>query len=137
MRRRWHTVFELVFDIGEIDFIIASSLTLRPTRTATVEGLDLQLETIPEIISKKIYYRAATLKPRDIFDIAAAGRCRADSIVVALRDYREHVHQALATIGKLNPEFVNRAISQLAIKQAYKEIAETALPRSIELLSNV
>jgi hypothetical protein len=64
---------KLVFDIGEIDFIIASSLTLRPTRTATVEGFDLQLETIPEIISKKIYYRAATLKPRDIFELPPQG----------------------------------------------------------------
>jgi nucleotidyltransferase AbiEii toxin of type IV toxin-antitoxin system len=128
---------KLVFNVGEIDFIVASSLTRNPTRAATVEGIDLQLETIPEIVTKKIYHRGASIKPRDIFDIAAGGRHHADSIIIALRDYREHVQQALATIRKLNPEFVNRTIAQLAIKEAYRGLAENALSKTVELLDTV
>jgi hypothetical protein len=49
---------KLVFeDIGEIDFIVAGALTSNPTTSTTVAGEVVQLETIPEIITKKIYYR--------------------------------------------------------------------------------
>jgi hypothetical protein len=102
---------KLVFSIGEIDFIVAPSLTSNPIRTENVGGIDVALETIPEIIAKKIYYRGGNLKPRDIFDIAAAGKNGAEALVVALRDYRENVQQALAAIRKLNPGFVNTAIA--------------------------
>ncbi|HEU5017004.1 MAG TPA: nucleotidyl transferase AbiEii/AbiGii toxin family protein [Pseudolabrys sp.] len=128
---------KLFFDIGEIDFIVASPLTETPTRVTMLEGFDVRLETVPEIIAKKIHYRGTTIKPRDIFDIAAGGKSHTDSIIKALHAYRERVHQALATIQKLNPEFVNNTIAQLAIKQEYREIAENALPRSVELLSSV
>jgi len=45
---------KLVFEsIGEIDFIVGGSLTSTPTKSTTVEGEVVQLETIPEIITKK------------------------------------------------------------------------------------
>jgi len=42
------------------------------------------LETIPEIIAKKIYYRGASITPRDIFDIAAAGEQHEASLIAEL-----------------------------------------------------
>jgi hypothetical protein len=42
-------------DIGEIDFIVGHSLTLSPTIQTTVENEIVQLETIPEIITKKSF----------------------------------------------------------------------------------
>jgi len=51
-------VLKLVFDdIGEIDFIVAQTLTSSPTTPTVVEGEAILLETIPEIITKKIYHR--------------------------------------------------------------------------------
>lgn len=44
-------------NLGEIDFIVAGALTPAPFETREVEGRALQLETIPEIITKKVYYR--------------------------------------------------------------------------------
>ena len=76
-------------------------------------------------------------RPRDIFDIAAAGEQHADSLVKELRNYRDRVTQTLATIDKLNADFVNRAIAQLAIKEKYKAIAKTAIERSKEILRAV
>jgi hypothetical protein len=129
---------KLVFDkIGAIDFIVARALTASPTSQAKVEGETVLLETIPEIISKKIYYRGSSIKPRDIFDIAAAGEQHANSLVNELRSYRDEVTQTLTTIDRLNAEFVNRAIAQLAIKDRYKAIAKTALQRSKEILRAV
>ena len=129
---------KLVFaNIGEIDFIVAPALTSSPTTQATIEGETVLLETIPEIITKKIYYRAASTKPRDIFDIAAAGKQHKDALIKELRSYRDQVTQALTTIDRLNADFVNDAIADLAIKEPYKEIAKAAIPRSKEILRAV
>lgn len=128
---------KLGFEIGEIDFIVAPALTSAPTIPATVEGKPVLLETIPEIIAKKIYHRGARIAPRDIFDIAAASETRADSVIKELRGYRDEVATTLAAIEKQNPDFVNVAISQLLIKDSYLSIAKTALERTKEVLAAV
>jgi hypothetical protein len=124
-------------DIGEIDFILSRAMTASPTIPATIEGEDILLETIPEIITKKIHYRGASIKPRDIFDIAAAAERYADPVIHALRSYRDEVAVTLRTIDKLNPNFVNNAISQLAIREAFRPVAETALVQAKTLLRAV
>jgi hypothetical protein len=61
-------------NIGEIDFIVGGSLTSTPTIPMTIEGEAVQLETIPEVITKKVYHRGSSIKPRDIFDIRSRRR---------------------------------------------------------------
>jgi hypothetical protein len=124
-------------DIGEIDFIVGRALTSTPTRQILVEGESVLLETIPEIIAKKIHHRGASIKPRDVFDIAAAGEHHADSIIGELRTYHDEVARTLITMDKLNPEFVNNAIGQLPIKDKYRSVATTALARTKEILRTV
>ncbi len=118
-------------DVGEIDFIVGHA---SPTTQAAVEGEATLLETIPEIIAKKIYYRGSSIKPRDILDIAAAGEQHADSVIEALRSYRNEVEVTLKTIDRLNPDFVNSAMAQLAIEDKFRAIAKTALHQTKELL---
>jgi nucleotidyltransferase AbiEii toxin of type IV toxin-antitoxin system len=125
------------YDIGQIDFIVAGSLTATPTTEANVDGQMVLLETISEIITKKIYYRASSIQARDIFDIAAAGEHNPGALIDSLRMHRDRVTHALATISNLNIDFVNRAIQQLAIKDGYIDVAKTALERSKELLRAV
>jgi hypothetical protein len=125
---------KLAFEIGEIDFIVAQALTLVPTTPATVEGKSILLETVPEILAKKIYHRGARIAPRDIFDIAAGSETQADSIINELRRYPDEVAKALAAIERQNPDFVNAAIRQLLIKDPYLAIAKTARERTIEVL---
>jgi hypothetical protein len=120
--------------IGQIDFIVASALTPSPTTEEDVDGQAVLLETIPEIIAKKIYYRASSLQSRDIFDIAAAGEQHAHLLVASLKRYPDRVAEALNTISKLNPDFVSDAIQQLTIKDRYKDVAKSALARSKGLL---
>jgi hypothetical protein len=124
-------------DIGVIDFIVGHAMTPSPTIPTTIEGETTLLETIPEIIAKKIYHRGASIKPRDIFDIAAAGEQHADSVIDALRTYRDEVSATLTTIAKLNPDFVKNAIAQLAIREKYNSVAETALERAKSILRAV
>ena len=124
-------------DIGEIDFIVGHAMTSSPTTQTTIEGETILLETIPEIITKKIYYRGSSIRPRDIFDIAAAGERHADSVISALQSYRDAVKTTLKTIDKLNPDFVNATIAQLSIKDKYRSVAKTALAQTKKILRSV
>jgi nucleotidyltransferase AbiEii toxin of type IV toxin-antitoxin system len=128
---------KLVFGIGEIDFIVASSLTSVPTIRRQIEGENVQLETVPEIIAKKVFYRGSGIMPRDIFDIAAAGKENADAIIRELRSYKAQVAQTLASLARINPEFVNSSIADLVIKDQYQELAKTALETSKKILRAV
>jgi hypothetical protein len=129
---------KLVFkDIGEIDFIVDQPRTANPTIQTDVEGEPALLETIPEIIAKKIIHRGSSITPRDIFDIAAAGEEHTAAIVEALRPYKDDVVTTIAAIARLNPEFVNRAISQLIIKDKFLPLAKNALQRTKHILQAV
>ena len=121
-------------NIGEIDFIVGSSLTSTPTIPMTIEGEVVQLETIPEVITKKVYHRGSSIKPRDIFDSAAAGEKQANSIIDELKSYKNEVTRTLAVMEKLNPDFVSRAIAELAIKPQYDAVAKRAMERAREIL---
>jgi hypothetical protein len=96
---------KLAFDgIGEIDFIVGHVLTATPTTKWWIEEENVNLETVSEAIAKKIHYRGASIKPRDIFDIAAAAKHDRDPIVSALNAYKD-----------------------LAIKDQFRPIADTEL----------
>ena len=124
-------------DIGEIDFIVSQPATANPTIQREIEGENILLETIPEIITKKVVHRGSSIRPRDIFDIAAAGENYADPIVAELRSYRGDVAQALEALERLNPEFVNKAIWQLEIRPRFSAIAKTAIDRAEQILRAV
>jgi hypothetical protein len=124
-------------DVGEIDFIVAGSLTETPFVTREVEGRAVRLETIPEIIAKKVYYRGSEAKPRDIFDIAAAARSHLGDVVNALHAFPEHVSWTKAQLEKLNPEFVRRTIAQLMIIPDYEASAADSLDTALAVLDEV
>lgn len=56
---------------GEIDFVIAPYLTANPLLTVEIGGRHMYVETPAEILLKKLFYRAETLKIRDVVDGAA------------------------------------------------------------------
>lgn len=119
---------KLAFDgIGEIDFIVSTPLTDAPFTRRQVEGEYVDMESIAEIIAKKVHFRGAYIKPRDIFDIAAAARFDRELVVDALRGYRDDVASTLAAMDRLNPDFVKATIAALAIDDGYRVVAETAL----------
>jgi hypothetical protein len=123
--------------IGEIDFIVAQPKTPSPTIEREIEGQRTLLETVPEVIAKKIAYRGSSLKPRDIFDIAAAGEQLEGSVVAALRPYQTEVAAALDALARLNPQFVNDAISQLQIRDKFRTVARSAMERAKQILRSL
>jgi hypothetical protein len=128
---------KMSFDgIGEIDFLVRQALTDAPTIEREIEGERTLLETIPEIITKKIVNRGASIKPRDIFDVAAAAEQHADAIIAALRRYPDAVNVTLGKLNELNPEFVNRAIQALMIRDSFRETSRSAIGRAKEILKS-
>jgi hypothetical protein len=129
---------KIAFDgIGEIDFIVGAQLTDEPFRETEVEGRIVKLETVPEIITKKIVYRGKNITARDVFDVAAATQDHRDELVRALLSYPDHVTAALAKIDKLNPDFIDEAIRELAISESFRDLAGVARLRAVELLSTI
>lgn len=122
-------------NVGEIDFIVAGELTQTPFELREVEGRAVRLETIPEIITKKVYYRGSEAKPRDIFDIAAAARSQLGAVAKALCDFPEQVAPTKERLEKLNPEFVSRAIAQLMILPNYEASAADSLDTALAVLN--
>ncbi len=95
---------KLAFDgIGEIDFVVGYAMTDMPTVKRMIEGEEIDLETVAEIITKKIHYRGTSIKPRDVFDIAAGARHDREAIVRALRAYKDDVARTACRIRPFEP----------------------------------
>jgi predicted nucleotidyltransferase component of viral defense system len=124
-------------DLGEIDFIVAGPLTEVPFTAHEIQGQTIQLETVSEIIAKKIYYRGVEAKPRDIFDLAAAASTQREAVVRALRAFPERVAMAKNRLDALNPEFVDRTIAQLMIKPGYATMVGDSLAIAKAVLDEV
>jgi hypothetical protein len=121
--------------LGEIDFIVAEALTTFLKTSEMIESETLSLETVPEI--KKVYHRGFAIKPRDVFDIAAAANEHADDLVRELQRFRHETATTISALEKLNPDFVSNAIAQLAIKPRCETTMRTALARTKEVLRAV
>ncbi len=61
---------KLYFEDGEVDFIVAGNVTDQPFVVETVLGRSVRVETDAEIIGKKVRYRGAQFRARDLFDLA-------------------------------------------------------------------
>jgi hypothetical protein len=123
--------------IGEIDFIVGAALTSAASTIESVDHEPLELETVAEIIAKKIYHRGSMITPRDVFDIAAAAEKHADVVISELRKFRSAVGQTISALEKLRPDFVRHANTDLAIRPAFAVVAQSARERAKEILRAV
>ena len=67
---------KLRFPEGEIDFIIAPCLTEICRERGTFVNREAWVETPEEVVIKKLFYRAESLKVRDVLDVAVVYRER-------------------------------------------------------------
>jgi hypothetical protein len=127
---------KIAFDgIGEIDFIVCASLTDKPASRQSVKGREVLIETIPEIICKKVFYRGAQIRPRDIFDIAAACRTQRRQVVAALSHHKPKVEQAIAQIINSDRHYIDAVIADLQIKPGYANLKSDATAFALEALN--
>ncbi|MCV3765587.1 nucleotidyl transferase AbiEii/AbiGii toxin family protein [Rhizobium sp. TRM95796] len=119
---------------GEIDFIACPDLTSTPNRKLEVLGLSTRVETIGEILAKKVYFRGASLLPRDMFDIAAAWRADRRQVLLALRSFPDEVRRAERAVLAASPEFLHGVIADLAVKPAFEDMRPAAVDLCLEAL---
>lgn len=111
---------------GEIDFIVAPDLTDAARETLVVDGDQVMAETPVEIVTKKAFYRAADLRPRDLFDLAVvidrAGPAldAATRVLAAKRDVLE------ARLRVLVPRWRDAAAREIAVLPAGAPYLERA-----------
>lgn len=107
---------------GEIDFIVAPLLTPDPWVLMELEGIKVRVESPEEIIVKKLFYRAETLRARDVIDTAAVFASRKDNLMAvapiissrqaALKRRWERLKPAFAREARhlrARPELIERA----------------------------
>jgi hypothetical protein len=99
---------KLVLARGDIDFVVAGSVTgAAPTETLDFHGRAIMLEATEEILAKKLFYRAALLKPRDVFDLVAASMAfpaAAKTAVEASAPRREAQLRRLKSLAAAPPD---------------------------------
>lgn len=122
-------------DVGEIDFIVTGHILDEHTKTTEIFGREVDLETVPEIIAKKVRFRGASIQPRDVFDIAAANDAGYErEIRGALAEIADYRDIAATRLDALNEDYVKTTISQLMLKPEFRSTAENAIAITKELL---
>lgn len=97
---------KLLCDEGEIDFIVSALRTEPGHRPWSFEGRNLPLETVAEVLSKKLHWRGSRPLARDVFDLAAGWRLAPTSLAEAIA---------------ASPDGARRAADEIA--RRYKRIA--------------
>jgi len=97
------------------------------------------LDTPGEIIAKKIQYRGSLLRPRDMFDIAAAAeKIGSDDIIEAIRQCDpENIQNTITMLNKTNLSFIQKENQKLVVRPHMKHVCENSLNVTMNILSRV
>ena len=129
---------KLVLPEGDIDFIVAGRVTAAaPDETLDFGGRAILLESTGEILAKKLFYRAALLKPRDVFDLVAASRAfpaAARTAVEASAPRRQAQLQRLNALAAAPPDQLLRDIEPIG---EFAKIAPTMVEAALAWIESV
>lgn len=117
------TFVKLSFTEGEIDFIVSQFLTDRPSSTEHILDHAVEVETSAEIIAKKVWYRGAQFKARDVVDFAMISE-REPGALRSIRGILAHnkpalLHRIAAADRQLRNDFDQ--LDLLTFRKTYDE----------------
>jgi hypothetical protein len=99
---------KLELEQGEVDFISAPLLTEPGTVAWPYRGRDLPLETVAEVLAKKLHWRGSRVLARDVFDLIAArhlaGPSFAQAVAAAPQGARRVADQIRRRLPRLERE---------------------------------
>jgi predicted nucleotidyltransferase component of viral defense system len=75
---------KLLLPEGEIDFVVGTPLTQAPWEEVIYGDRRIHVESCAEIIAKKMHFRGARAKARDLFDLCAVAELEPDAIPLAM-----------------------------------------------------
>ena len=136
---------KLVYPEGEIDFIVAGSITGISAESKAIDmdairagsSCVVDVEHPVEIALKKLSYRGNLLKIRDVFDIAVVDFLHSG----LLRDNLHHVTHLKPGISErlrgIQEEFFLREIEELAILDRWRPLAVNSLRRLRDIVEEM
>jgi hypothetical protein len=74
---------KLQFEEGEIDFVAAPNLTDVAWERWEIQGRQVRVETVAEVVAKKMYHRGDRATARDLFDLAMVVEREPDALAAA------------------------------------------------------
>jgi len=130
-----------VYSEGEIDFIVAAPITDVADESMTIPkeqgSIQIEVEHPVEIALKKLVYRGASLKVRDIFDIAVVDFLH-DSLL------HENLHHAtrvkkdtLKRLAALSEDYCRQELAELDIQDEWKPMADTCLTQTRKIVESI
>lgn len=128
---------KLVYPEGEIDFIVASKFTSIPDLAKTIDGDTVSIEHPVEIAIKKLHYRGPQLKVRDIFDIAVVDRFASELLAMNLPLIAGKKVSILTRLAAIKPGYAKAELTELAIQEPWRELADTCLQRVKHLIEEI
>lgn len=136
---------KLIYAQGEIDFIVAGAVTDLPTERKLIgsseigTGLSYQIdvEHPVEIALKKIVYRGALLKVRDIFDIVVVDSRFSELLRDNLRHVSHRKTGVLARLTSISKEYARSELAELNIADEWRPAADICLQRMQEIAARI
>ena len=118
-------------DDKKMQFFPAKPFTSTPYKKGILWGKEIYIESIEEIIAKKIYYRCGDGNSRDLFDIAI-GICKNPAILVSINGEKKKLEILLETVNVILKDKVlmvtyNDEISMMEPAEEYKDIATNTI----------
>jgi hypothetical protein len=136
---------KLVFPEGEVDFIVAASVTALPATRRNIDISDVEeglshmvdVEHPVETALKKLRYRGSMLTVRDIFDVSVVDNLFHDLL-------REHLSKVatlrtamLTRMNGMTKTFVRRELNELEIAKNWRDHADLCFEHVRALVSAI
>jgi hypothetical protein len=126
---------KLAFPEGEIDFIVGGPLSGLGTTAQEIDltGLPaarkvtIEIEHPAEIALKKMHYRPATLKVRDIFDIAVADSINHAALAGSLSEVSDKKSDLLKRLNGIDRKFLQAELAALDIQEGWDDQKKNCL----------
>lgn len=133
---------KLVYPEGEIDFIVSGPLSGLDTEAREVDlpsgrKVSIQIDHPAEIALKKMHYRPATLKVRDIFDIAVSDSLDHATMVSNLNVISDKKSALLKRLDGIDRKFLQVELAALDIQDGWDEQKKNCLDTVRSLVQQI
>lgn len=129
---------KLRYDEGEIDIIVANAVSDLAVEAFEFSGATIWMEHPAEIILKKLAYRDASLKPRDIFDTAVVlSSAYGDALKGQLELISGSKTVLLDRIGRISDEYFHAVMGELEIHADWQWIVPEARRMVTEMVKAI
>jgi hypothetical protein len=125
-------------DCGEVDFICSANISVfRPQKTIFNHRV-LLVDSIEEVITKKIFYRGGSIQPRDIFDIACVAEVLTpEKLADCLRPIKRNVDDALRALGRMDEDYYRMSARELDAREQFADLRDVGYSVTRNVLESV